>query len=163
MSRFTESEQRLLRALEEPLPICERPFEAIARAAGWSEEDLLARLREWTRDGTIRRFGARVNHRRAGIAANAMSVWSVEEARIDEVGRTMAAQPEVSHCYHRPPQGEWPFNLYAMLHAKTKEALLEATARIAEATDIEDYDLLFSLKEFKKTAPRYFPEEPEAS
>ena len=101
MTFIEDWEVRLIRALNRPLPLVARPFADVAERAGLSEEQVIERVRAWVADGTIRRFGARVNHRSLGYTANGMAVWRVDDARVEEVGRCMAAQEEVSHCYVR--------------------------------------------------------------
>lgn len=158
MSRFESWEIALIRAVNGPLSIEARPFAPIADAAGVSEEQVLERLRAWREDGTIRRFGARVNHRQLGFDANGMSVWDVPPENEDAVGRFMSDQPEVSHCYVRPRSDSWPYNLYAMIHGKSEESVRAVAERIAQHAGLSGYRVLFSSKEFKKSAPRYFGE-----
>ncbi len=163
MSRFEPWEIALIRALNGPLPLEAHPFAHAAQAAGIPEDQVLERVRAWKEDGTIRRFGARVNHRRLGFAANGMSVWAVEESRVEDTGRIMSEQPEVSHCYVRPTSASWPYNLYAMIHGKSEDEVRDVARRIAEHTGLPNFRVLFSSKEFKKSAPRYFAEKDAAS
>jgi DNA-binding Lrp family transcriptional regulator len=155
---FQDWEKRLLRVLSEPLPLVAQPYAEVAARAGVDEARALERIRAWVADGTIRRLGARVAHREVGFPANGMSVWNVPEARIVEVGNYMAAQPEVSHCYQRDFQPGWEYNLFGMIHGGSEAAVLAVAARIADHTGLQDYTVLFSTHELKKTAPRYFVE-----
>jgi DNA-binding Lrp family transcriptional regulator len=72
----------------------------------------------------------------------------------------MAGVPQVSHCYERPLSTEWHYNLYTMLHAKSRESCRKIAQEISRKTGIKDYRLLYSTKEFKKTSMRYFNENP---
>ena len=119
------------------------------------EERVLRRLCEWKEAGLVRRFGAFVRHQKLGYAFNGMTVWNVTEEQVDETGAAFAALPYVSHCYSRRPADSWPYNLYAMVHAKTQEELdgyVDEMRRIANL----DPRVLVSTKEFKKTLPVYF-------
>ena len=158
MKTFEEWEIRLLRVLSDPLPLTARPFAAVAERAGVSEDAALDRIRAWVADGTIRRFGARVDHHAVGYPANGMSVWVVPLEEAESAGRFMAAQPEVSHCYLRDAQPGWDYNLYAMIHGQSQEEVLNIAARIRKHVELDRFEVLFSLKELKKTAPRYFAE-----
>ncbi len=158
MSRFEPWEIALIRSVNGPLTVSERPYAEIAEKAGISEAQVLERLRAWKADGTIRRFGARVNHRRLGFAANGMSVWDVPPERVEEAGRFMSAQPEVSHCYVRPRSTSWPYNFYGMIHGKSEDEVRAVAERIAQNAGLGEYRVLFSSKEYKKSAPRYFGE-----
>jgi len=81
----------------------------------------------------------------------------VDEENINAVGERMAAFREISHCYRRTPQNDWPYNLYTMIHAKDDAACMEFARNISKETAIDKYTLLFSRKELKKTSMEYFP------
>lgn len=144
--------------LQDDIPISPRPFAEIAEAVGMPEEEVLAKIREWTADGTIRRFGAMVRHQRLGYKANAMSAWDVPDERADQVGEVLAQASEVSHCYQRPRANGWNFNLFAMIHGASEEECQQVAAALAERVGIADYALLFSSQEFKKVSMKYFVE-----
>lgn len=144
--------------MQDDIPITPAPFAEIGAAVGMSEVDVLAKVEEWLTDGTIRRFGAMVRHQRLGYNANAMTAWDVPEGREEEVGRILAASNEVSHCYQRPRADGWNFNLFAMIHAATPEECRRVAAELARQVGIDEYDLLFSSREFKKISMRYFAE-----
>jgi len=158
MSCFADWERALLRELSKPLPLTAQPFADVAERAGVTEAQVIARVREWTADGTIRRFGARVSHRTIGYAANGMSVWDVPDHQVEEAAACMTGQSEVSHCYLRPRHASWPYNLYAMIHGASEDEVHAVAQRIARATGVDSYRVLFSSRELKKTAPRYFAE-----
>lgn len=158
MKPFEEWEIRLVRALSEPLPLVSRPFAELAARVGISEQEVLDRIHAWMADKTIRRLGARVRHRALGYAANGMSVWDVPEEQIEEAAEFMSRQPEVSHCYLRPRHTHWRYNLYAMIHGENEQQVNAVVARIAEHTALDLYRVLFSSRELKKSAPRYFAE-----
>lgn len=147
-----------MRQLQADIPLTPEPFAEIAEAVGMPEEEVLAKVREWTGDGTIRRFGAMVRHQKLGYKANAMSAWNVPDKLTDKVGGILAAAPEVSHCYQRPRAEGWPYNLFAMIHGASSEECHRVADRLAAEVGIEDYRLLFSSKEFKKVSMSYFME-----
>lgn len=155
---FSRQEQELVRLLQDDIPITFSPFAGIGAAVGMSEDEVLARVREWLDDGTIRRFGAMVRHQRLGYKANAMSAWDVPDDRVEEVGRILADAGEVSHCYQRPRAMGWSYNMFAMIHAATPEECHEVAAVLAGRIGIREYELLFSSREFKKISMTYFAE-----
>lgn len=134
------------------------PFASVAAAVGSTEADVLARLGRYRQAGALRRFGAVLRHRAAGVTANGMSVWNVPDADVPRVGDLLAARPEVSHCYQRPRFADWPYNLFAMIHGRDQAACLALAASLAAAAAVGDYRVLFSGREFKKTSMVYFPE-----
>ena len=155
MSGIEREKKDLLAELQEPLPVVLRPFKAVADRAGVREEEVLERVRAWLADGTIRRFGARVRHLEMGYTANGMSVWRAAPEKVDEVAGRLAERPEVSHCYLRRPQPGWEYNLYAMIHGRTEEEVRAVAEEVARRTGVEGFEILFSVREFKKTTPRY--------
>ncbi len=154
---LTELEKKIIASIQEDMPISERPYAAIAEKLAITESELLDKLQDLSRHGVIRRFGATLRHQRAGFNANAMVAWKVDEDRIQEVGQKMASFRQVSHCYRRNPTADWPYNLYTMVHANDEQACQETARKMSRATSIEDYTLLFSREELKKTSMVYFP------
>ena len=153
---LTELEKKVIASIQGDIPIVERPYAELSRKLGISEQLMLDTLRSLCRRGVIRRFGATLRHQKSGYGANAMTAWRVDEARVEEVGRIMASFREVSHCYRRDPTSQWPYNLYTMIHAATEEDCRQVARRIARETGVEDYTLLFSRRELKKTSMQYF-------
>jgi DNA-binding Lrp family transcriptional regulator len=103
----------------------------------------------------MRRFGAAVNHRKAGFAANAMTCWAAPPEKVVAAGQKLASWREVSHCYERKTNPLWRYNLFAMIHAHTEEACREIAAKVSAQTGLTDYVMLFSTREFKKTRVKY--------
>ena len=153
---LTELEKKIVKALQGDLPIKPTPYLEIAEKLGISEAFLLDSLRSLCERGVIRRFGATLRHQKSGFKANAMVAWRVEEERADQVGNIFAAFKEVSHCYHRKPARDWPYNLYTMVHAENEADCRDTAARMAAQAAVKDYELLFSREELKKTSMQYF-------
>lgn len=154
---MTDKQIRIIRAIQSGIGLSQEPFGEIAEQAGVSLEELLAQLRQWRADGTIRRFGAILKHHNAGYEANAMVAWDVPEETIESFAKTAGSFRSVSHCYQRPRFDGFDYNIYTMIHGKRREDC-EATARaIAEKTGILSYRMLYTTAEFKKSSPVYFP------
>lgn len=156
ISSLTSTHIRIVRCVQEDLPVVEKPFKHWAEELGIDEGELLNTLREWLSKGIIRRFAAILNHREAGFTANGMIVWMCPEDRIDEAGIKLASFPEVSHCYHRPARPGWPYNLYAMIHGKTVDKCREFAGFLSNIIGIREYEVLFSVREFKKVRLKLF-------
>ena len=149
-------EKRIIHYLQGDFPLTARPFTVLATKVGISEEELLERIKSLKEQGLLRRFGATLYHQLAGFKANAMIAWYVPEEKLDVVGSLMANFKEVSHCYQRRIQGKLKYNLFTMVHGKSKKDCQGIARRIAKSTGINDYTLLLTLKEYKKTSPKYF-------
>lgn len=147
-------EEKILRAIQDGIPLTHSPFSEIASQLDMTEEEVISRIKMMQEKGIIRRFGASIGHRDIGIVANAMCIWNVPDERVEEVGAIMANFSEVTHCYERPRRPDWNYNLFTMVHSYTREDCVEVAAEISKATGISDYKLLFSEREFKKTGVR---------
>ncbi|MFO1340261.1 MAG: Lrp/AsnC family transcriptional regulator [Burkholderiaceae bacterium] len=150
---------RPLAALAEAgLPLVERPFDAWAERLGWPVETVFARLRQWLDQGTLRRFGIVVRHHELGFDANAMTVFDLPESLVDRYGEALAREPGITLAYRRERDGDWPFNLYAMVHGRDREAVREVIARAVARTGLTDWPcaVLFSRRRFKQTGATCF-------
>jgi DNA-binding Lrp family transcriptional regulator len=151
-----ELEKRIIHYLQGDLPVTSRPFTSLADKIGISEEELLEKTELLKEQGTLRRFGATLRHQLAGFHANAMVAWRVPEDRVEKTGTLMATFREVSHCYQRGVQGEWKYNLFTMIHGKNDKDCEHIVKKIADIVEINEYVVLKTLKEYKKTSPKYF-------
>lgn len=145
-----------VRELQEDLPLEPRPFDAMADRLGLTVAEVFAKADEMMDRRLMRRYAAVLHHRRAGFSANAMAVWNVPEERAVEVGQRMAKHPAVTHCYERPRYDDWRFSHFTMIHAVTSDECEDIARDIAAETEMDDYQLLYSHREYKKTRVRYF-------
>ncbi len=152
---FSDLEKKIISILQNDIPVCERPYAAIAEIAGTSEDTVIEILKKLKESGVIRRFGATLRHQKSGFSANAMAAWQVEEEKIDQVGQIMSQDDSVTHCYRRNPAPTWPYNLYTMIHASDPETCRAIAKKLSEKTGVKRYLLLFSKKELKKTSMQY--------
>ena len=86
-----------------------------------------------------------------------MSVWDVADAEVDALARQMAQLPGVSHCYLRPRSlPVWPYNLFAMLHGRSRDEVAEQAAQLAQllGPHCRQHDILYSSAVLKKTGLR---------
>ena len=157
---LTDRDLDAIRALQRDLAAEPEPFRELAAQAGFETAELLAHGHSFLETGQMRRYAAVLAHRNAGFVQNGMGVWRVPEERLDECGQTMAAFRGVSHCYQRPTYPDWPYNLFSMTHGRTKADCEAVLAAVGAETGLDDYSVLYSTKEYKKTRVSYFtPEE----
>ncbi|MHC1631047.1 MAG: siroheme decarboxylase subunit beta [Methanotrichaceae archaeon] len=145
---------RLIRAAQDGIELTSRPYRALGRELGLTEDEVIERIKALVENGVIRRFSATIGHRALGIVANAMIVWRVPLEKVDQVGQIMASFDQVTHCYERPIKADWPYNLYTMVHSENRERCKKIAAQISQKTGMKDYQIYFSEKEFKKTGAR---------
>ena len=151
-------DRRIVLATQQGLPLDPRPYAVVAAQVGASEAEVLQRIERLRARGAIRRIGAVPNHYALGYRANGMTVWDVDDDRVDELGRRIGALDFVSHCYRRPRhRPHWPYNLFAMVHGRDRE---EAERQIAIIADLlgdacRAHDVLYSTRILKKTGLRF--------
>jgi DNA-binding Lrp family transcriptional regulator len=154
----TEEEKNYIRELQKDLEIIERPFLKSAQKLGITEEQLLEKVKQYEEIGVMRRFAAILRHREVGFTANGMIVWKVPDERIEEVGAKLGAFPQISHCYQRPVYPDWPYSVFSMVHCKSIADAEDMAKQIQKQVSVDDYKILFSSREFKKTRVEYFVE-----
>ena len=150
--------KRVIATIQDDLPYSAEPFADWADFLGISCGELISRVEEMRDNGVMRRFGAILRHQKAGFVENAMVVFAVPHETADQAGEMLARFDEVSHCYEREPFSDFPYNLYAMVHARSAVKMSVSLEKLAQAAGTDKYIVLRSEKELKKTSMKYFPE-----
>jgi DNA-binding Lrp family transcriptional regulator len=154
----SQEQSRLVAAVASGLPLVPAPYAAVAAELGIAEGEVIALLENMLAEGSIRRIGTVIRHRRLGYQANAMAVWDVPDAMASEVGRQMAADPAITLCYRRARAlPDWPYNLYCMIHGRERRPVLDDLQRLNRAHGLEGFPhaVLFSTRCFTQRAARY--------
>lgn len=150
-------DRKLILATQAGLPLTSRPYDELAKALGIAPADVIRRLQRMLDDGVIWRIGAVPNHYALGLKANGMSVWDVDVLEVSRLGALVGKLDFVSHCYHRPRHPpEWPYNLFAMVHGRTRREVEEKVKEIARllGPHCRGHDVLYSTRILKKTGLR---------
>ena len=155
---LNESHYALIKHLQKDISLVEEPFKAMIEELNISYETLFAHIQEFLDAGVIRRYASILNHRNAGFNANAMVVWNINENNAQAIGKEAASYSAVSHCYLRPKYENWQYNLFTMIHGKTKEETQNVIDDIANSIEHTSYMPLYSSREFKKVRIDYFSE-----
>lgn len=159
--KFNEKERTLIRILQDTIPLSSPdPLEPVARKLNLGYSEMLAMLAEWKKDRVIRRFGFIPRHTEMGFAVNAMCAWKVDAARVEEAGNSLARSPMVTHCYERIVNTVFPYNIFAMVHARTLEEAATIRAQLGAQAGLSDGLMMMSVREFKKTSPVFFEQDP---
>ena len=153
---LSDLEVAAIRVLQDDLPLVEEPFAEQGARIGVDGATVLALLAKFKERKLMRRFAAVMNHRNAGFKANAMGVWAVPDAQLDEIGPQMATFSAVSHCYRRPTYDDWPYSVFTMVHGRSARDCEATIDAIRDETGVDEYALLWSVKEYKKTRVQYF-------
>ncbi len=149
----------LIKLLQEDIDIVPEPFKHITQKLNISYDDFFDMINELKQSGVMRRFASILNHRKAGFNANAMVVWDIDETKAQIYGEKAAQYSAVSHCYLRPKYPQWRYNLFTMIHGKTKEDTQKVINNIKQEIKAYEYMPLYSSREFKKIRLKYFTNE----
>ncbi|MCE8043756.1 Lrp/AsnC family transcriptional regulator [Halomonas desiderata] len=126
MAALDSLDRRLIDAYQRGLPLCERPFAAMAERLGASEAEVIERLQRLQQSQVLSRVGPVFDHARAG--ASLLAAVAVSEAERDRVAEVINRSPGVNHNYAR----EHDFNLWFVMTA-ADELQLEARLEALEA------------------------------
>jgi DNA-binding Lrp family transcriptional regulator len=149
------ADRAVINALQQELPLISEPFAGLAADANMNEDEFLTVARSLLARGVFRRYGAAVNHHKAGFAANAMTCWIAPPEKVEEAGAKLASLRAVSHCYERRTNPAWDYNIFAMIHAHTKDECQQIVDNMCKEIGLDDYLMLFSTQEYKKIRTKY--------
>ncbi|MCK4331049.1 MAG: AsnC family transcriptional regulator [Dehalococcoidia bacterium] len=154
---LSSTDRAVVNELQQDLPLTARPFDQMSASLSMGVDKFLSNCQALIQRGVMRRFSASISHNMLGFVANAMACWKVPADMVETAGRKMATVQEISHCYEREASPLWPYNLYAMMHAHTKEGCQSIADKLSSDTGLDKnaFVLLFSTKEVKKTRVRY--------
>jgi len=155
LKKLTILQKKIIRLLQADLPLTNSPYAKIARTNGVTEDAIVKEITHLKKAGYLRRFGAILNHHGVGLKVNCMCVWKVPTAKIEKIGKVSSRQPQISHCYQRKALKDWPYNFYTMIHAGSKKECSQVIENIITKSGVNDYRMLFTKKQFKKTSPKY--------
>jgi DNA-binding Lrp family transcriptional regulator len=149
----------VIKLLQNDIEIKSEPFEDIIKSLNIDYQKFFSIVEDLDKSGMMRRFASILNHRKAGFNANAMVVWDVDEKNGEEIGKTAAEFSAVSHCYLRPKYDNWQYNLFTMVHGKTKEETDSIIEEISKEIESKSHMPLYSSREFKKIRLKYFTDD----
>jgi DNA-binding Lrp family transcriptional regulator len=146
---LNEDEKNILSKLQKELEITEQPFSFLS-GEKLSLENVLEIIHRLIGKGVVRRVAAVVDYKEVGFAANLLFACEVPQERVIEVGEKLARSPLVSHCYERKTFQAWPYNLFAMMHARSMNEINNEVNEFVKEEKIKSFQLLPTLTELKK-------------
>jgi DNA-binding Lrp family transcriptional regulator len=155
--RLDNIDRKLISVTQSGFPIEHSPYQSIADNVGTTQDEVLQRLERLLSNGIIRRIGAVPNHYKLGLTANGMTVWDVDDNKVNELGNIVGQLDFVSHCYQRPRHlPMWRYNLFAMVHGTSKDEVYEKVNQIENllGKNCKAHETLFSSAILKKTGLR---------
>ena len=128
-------DRKIINRLQNGLPLCDRPFEAVARELEIEEAELLERLDSMLADGRLSRFGPMYNADRMG-GAFSLCARSIPSGDLDEVVELVNSFPEVAHNYER----DHDFNMWFVLATESQDDIQQTIDDIELITGYPVYD-----------------------
>jgi len=143
---LSELDKRLLNLMQGSFPIAPRPYQAVAAAAGVSESEVIARVRELIEERIIRQVTPIFDTRALGYSSMLVAA-KVDPENPWRAANVINAHPGVSHNYLRNHE----FNIWFTIATEPDsplglEGTLEVLGRLAGAESIRQ---LPTLKLFK--------------
>ena len=111
----------------------------------------LEKLKRDLQAGKLRRFGAIVSHYKLGFTHNALAAWEKKEMG-PVIVKKLKAKDYISHIYLRRSSRLWPYGLYTMIHARSREELDSFLLEISTIMGGCRHKILNTVKELKKTS-----------
>jgi len=155
MKKLSQKQHEVASLIQKDMEVVRFPFDEAGKLCGLSGEEFLDIIHELSAKGVMRKFTAILRHQKAGYKENALVVWSVPAGQTQKAGEIFAAFAFISHCYERKPAFMGKYNIFTMLHSSEKN-ISSLIKKMVNATGIEDYQILKSVKEYKKSSPEYF-------
>jgi len=153
---LSDLEKNIIKNLQGNIEISADFYQQIADKLNITVNELLNLLENLKELGRLKRIGIILKHYNIGMQANGMCVWKVPSDKIEILGKGLAMQPEVTHCYERPGFEGFEYNLYAMIHGENWEKTYSIFKKLSQKLSLETGLLLGSLNEYKKSSPTYF-------
>ncbi len=133
---LSDFQTRLLTILQDPLPICRRPFARLAETLGSTEDEVLNETIALKTAGWIRRFRGQIHYRALGRTAVLVTA-AVPEDNLPAVGQAVSELAGVSHNYIRRHR----FNLWFTLQEATPDDIDRRLAELSDRTGVVFHSL----------------------
>ena len=137
-------DQKILEIIQDGFPLEERPYAALGRRLGVSEEDAFDHVEGLRQSGVIRRLGGIYDSRRLGYISR-LCAGVVPEGNLDGFAAAADKIPSITHNYVR----SHAYNVWFTVIARS-EAEIQETVRVLEAeTGLHDAHVLSASRMFK--------------
>ena len=111
------ADKALIDSYQRGLPVCERPYQAMARNLGLTENEVIRRLAALKEQKVLSRVGPVFEHSQAG--ASLLAAVAAPPEQIDAVAARINLAPGVNHNYAREHQ----YNLWFVMTAADQRTL----------------------------------------
>ena len=132
VTKMDELDKTILNRIQTRFPLVPRPFDAIARELGTTEDEVLTRVSRLKESGIIRRIGGNFVPGKVGFVST-LCTAQVPEEKVEVFARTVNSFSGVTHNYLR----ENSFNVWFTFIAPSMDVIRDNLARIAEKTGVK--------------------------
>ncbi len=130
-----ELDRDILNRIQTEVPLAERPFQVLGREFGLSETEVLSRIRRMWDLGIVRRLGPIINYPAWGMSGVLVAA-QIDPNRLEDVQRSIAALPEITHAYLRDFEWNFWFTVIAENEDK-RDAIIDKVSREAGLARVE--------------------------
>ena len=146
-------DEQILIEISQNMEVCKNFYGEIAEKLNISDKELLNRLKNMKERGYIKRIAPIIKHHKTEYGYNALTLWCVSDDQKVEMTNFIKNIENISHVYERKTNEKWPYNIYGMIHGRTHEEVEKIICKISINLSINNYKVLYTKKELKKTSP----------
>src|SRR5579884_2880565 len=139
-----DRDRHLLNLMQNDFPLVDRPFLALARQIGTTEDDVLARVQRLRAEKILRQVSAIFDTRSLGYKSSLVAMRAAPH-RVHEAAQIVNEHPGVSHNYERNHE----FNLWFTVAVPPPSTVEEHVNALHEKAGAEATRILQTLKLFK--------------
>jgi radical SAM protein with 4Fe4S-binding SPASM domain len=142
--KVDNTDRRLLLALQEGMPIVAKPYEALARKVGISEEETISRLKAHKESGLVKRVDLRLDLKKIGLSRTLVAC-RVPDNDIPRAREVISSCSNVTHNYLRRDS----LNMWFTLNAPSIQKLTDLLVDLKHKLGAEEMLSFKTKKTFK--------------
>jgi len=136
VTRLDKTDRAIVNRLQQGLPVCDEPYQAVADELGISEKTLLKRIERLLEDRLLTRFGPLFDAERLGGALS-LCAMKIPLDEFDRVSEQVNAFEQVAHNYER----EHLLNMWFVLATGSVEEKNDVMREIEAVTGHRVFDM----------------------
>ena len=137
-------DRKILEIIQDGFPLEERPYAALGRRLGVSEEDAFEHVEGLRKSGVIRRLGGVYDSRRLGYISR-LCAGVVPEGNLDGFATAVDKIPSITHNYIR----SHAYNVWFTVIARSEAEIQETVRGLESETALHDAHVLSASRMFK--------------
>jgi len=131
-----ELDRAIINGLQGGFPVCDHPFAEVAAQLHTTEQEIISRIDQLLKQGTLSRFGPMYHAERMGGSLS-LAAMKIPADDFDRVAEILNAIPEVAHNYAR----DHVLSMWFVLATETPSEHAAALEEIEQKTGYPVYDM----------------------